>query len=269
MSALAATLLLFYRQAGWLAGPAVETWLRARLRRGREDAGRLPERLGHPSLPRPEGRLVWLHAASVGESLSVLPVVERLIRSGLAVLVTTGTTSSAALMRARLPPGALHQFVPVDRAPPVRRFLDHWRPDLAVWVESEFWPVMIEETAARDVPMVLVQGRVSDRSFSRWRRFPGLIGRLLAPFVLCLGQSARDAERLALLGARRVDFVGDLKTAAPPLPADPAELDRLRARLAGRTVWLAASTHAGEESVVGHVHQALAPRHPGLLTLVA
>lgn len=269
MSALAASLLLLYRQTGWLAGPAIARLLRARLRRGREDAARLSERMGQPSRPRPEGRLVWVHAASIGESLSVLPVIERLVGEALSVLVTTGTTTSAALMRDRLPAGAFHQFVPVDSTPFVRRFLDHWRPDLAVWVESEFWPVMIEETASRRVPMAVVQGRMSDRSFRRWRRFPGLIGRLLSRFAACLAQSERDAERLAALGGRAVACLGNLKEAAPPLPAEPEDLARLATLFEGRPVWLAASTHAGEEHVAGRVHQRLATERPGLLTIVA
>ncbi|MCF8506923.1 MAG: HipA N-terminal domain-containing protein [Caulobacter sp.] len=204
----------------------------------------------------------------VGESLSVLPVIERLRAEDLPVMITTGTTTSAALMAERLPGGAFHQFVPVDRAPFVTRFLDHWRPDLAVWVESEFWPVMVEETARRGVPMVLVQGRISDRSFRRWRRFPGLIGRLLSHFDACLAQSAGDAERLEALGGRGVACLGNLKAAMPPLPADPAELDRLSALIAGRPVWLAASTHAGEEVIAARVHQRLAATRPGLLTVI-
>ncbi|MCB2101801.1 MAG: 3-deoxy-D-manno-octulosonic acid transferase, partial [Rhodobacterales bacterium] len=180
---------------------------------GKEDRARFGERQGRPGLDRPNGPLVWLHAASVGESLSLLPLIERLraARPDITPLVTTGTVTSARLLGERLPEGALHQYVPVDRPSWVRAFLDHWRPDLALWAESEFWPNLLRDTADRGVPMVLLNGRISDRSFATWQKQRRLIGALLGGFALCLGQTARDAERLAALGARRTGCVGNLK----------------------------------------------------------
>jgi len=210
---------------------------------------------------------VWLHAASVGEAVSMLPVVEALQkRPGVTVLVTTGTVTSAAMMKDRLPEGAIHQFVPVDRIAWVRRFLDHWKPDLALWVESEFWPNLLVETAKRKIPLVLLNGRISARSFRRWLKTPGFIGRLLSGFVLCLGQTEEDARRLSSLGAANTACLGNLKFAAPALPADEDALAVLLAALGDRPRWLAASTHAGEEALAGRVHKALAI--PGLVTLI-
>ena len=257
-----------YRLASVALGPLIGPFLRRRLARGKEDPVRLPERMGVPGLPRPAGRLVWLHAASVGESLSLLPLVERLGGWGLQVLMTTGTLTSAKLMAERLPPPALHQFVPVDRPAWVRRFLDHWRPDLVLWAESDFWPNMLGEIRRRRLPLILVQGRVSPRSLAGWRRAPGFIATLLGRFDLCLAQTPGDAERLRRLGARDVRCAGNLKQAVPPLPCDEAELERLRQAVGSRPLWLAASTHAGEEMAVARVHRALAPRLPGLLTIV-
>ena len=214
--------LALYRAALFALWPGVRLYLALRLRRGKEDPGRFGERLGNPTLPRPAGRLVWLHAASVGESLSLLPLVEAL-RSGrpaLSVLVTTGTVTSAKLLAERLPKGVLHQYVPVDRFVAVRRFLDHWRPDLVLWAESEFWPNLVSQPARRKIPMVLVNGRISPRSFKGWRRAPSLIKKLLAGFTLCLGQSEADAQRLKELGAPDARSLGNLKFAAPPLPVD-------------------------------------------------
>ncbi|NQV84294.1 MAG: 3-deoxy-D-manno-octulosonic acid transferase, partial [Rhodospirillales bacterium] len=237
---------------------------------GKEDPVRVGERLGHPGRLRPDGLLVWVHAASVGESLSMLPLIERLVgdRPGLRVLVTTGTVTSARLMAERLPEGAFHQYVPVDRIAWVRRFLDHWRPDLALWAESEFWPNMIIEAANRNIPMVLVNGRISPQSFAGWQRFGGLIGKLLGCFDLCLGQSDADALRLRELGAKSAKHVGNLKYAGSPLPADAVALAAMRGAIGGRPVWLAASTHAGEEDVAAHVHKQLKSGHVGLLTLI-
>ena len=262
-------ILALYRAATTIGEPLISAFLRRRMDDGKEDASRFPERQGIAGRSRPPGRLVWLHAASVGEAVSVLPVLERIqARPDMVALLTTGTVASAELMAGRLPAGAIHQYVPVDRPAWVRRFLDHWRPDLALWLESEFWPNLLTETSARGIPMVLLNGRVSPRSFARWRRYPGLARRLLQVFELCLGQTELDAERLRLLGARRVAAAGNLKFAAPPLPVDEAGLTAMKRALGTRPCWLAASTHAGEEAIVGAVHRALKPRFPGLLTII-
>ena len=264
-------MLALYRLATDLGGPAINMILARRRARGKEDAARLPERQGIPGRPRPEGRLVWLHGASVGESMSALPLIERLVAGHpkLNVLVTTGTVTSAALLAERLPGRAFHQYVPVDRTAWVRRFLDHWRPDAALWMESEFWPNLILETAARDIPMVLLNGRMSDRSFRRWSGRRGTIKKILSRFALCLAQSDADRERFAALGAADPQCFGNLKYAAPPLPHDQGELAALRKAVRGRPLWLAASTHRGEEDMVMAAHRTLAVRHKGLFTILA
>lgn len=259
-----------YRTLTILGGPLIGVYLKRRMARGKEDAARFGERLGRPGLPRPDGRLAWVHAASVGESLSLLPLVERLAaRPGWHVLVTTGTVTSAQLMAERLPSGAIHQFVPVDRPGYARSFLDHWRPDLVLWAESDFWPNLLDAIRHRNLPLVLVQGRISPKSFAGWQRAPGFIARMLSAFTLCLGQTPGDAQRLAALGAHKVDCLGNLKMAVPPLPADEAELTALRAAIGTRPLWLAASTHPGEEALAIRVHRQLAERFPGLLTVIA
>jgi 3-deoxy-D-manno-octulosonic-acid transferase len=264
-------MLAVYRAATWAAAPLIRAYLIYRRLRGKEDAVRFRERLGKAGRARPPGPLVWLHAASVGESLALLPLIERIqsLASATHVLVTTGTVTSARLLAERLPAGAFHQYVPVDRQAYVRRFLDHWRPDLVLWTESEFWPNLVSMTAERGVPMVLVQGRISDRSFAGWRQRPDLIRTLLSGFALCLAQSEEDAWRLGVLGARDARCRGNLKFATPPLPADTAELERLRSALGSRPRWLAASTHPGEEILAARVHDTLRSAHPGLLTLIA
>lgn len=258
-----------YRGLTIALGPLIPVYLARRMARGKEDKARFAERLGQPGRPRPPGPLVWLHAASVGESLSLLPLVERLAaRPGLGLLMTTGSVTSARLMARRLPAGVLHQFVPVDRPAYVRRFLDHWRPDLVLWAESDFWPNMLAAISARGTPLVLVQGRVSPRSFAGWKKAPGFIRRVLANFTLCLGQTEDDRTRLAALGAHDSRCLGNLKLAQPPLPCDEAELERLKTVIGARPLWLAASTHAGEEAIAAGVHRRLKASHPDLLTLI-
>jgi 3-deoxy-D-manno-octulosonic-acid transferase len=261
-----------YRALSVALGPAIQFYLARRLERGKEDPERFAERKGIPSRPRARGPLVWVHAASVGEAVSMLSLIDRLLveRPKLSVLVTTGTVTSARLLASRLPADrAWHQYVPVDQPRNVRRFLDHWRPDLALWVESELWPNLLAEAAARGIPRLLINGRMSARSFARWRRVPGLIGPLMRGFALCLAQDAAQAERFAALGAANASTVGDLKAAAAPLPVDESAFRALAAQCAGRPLWLAASTHEGEEEIAAYTHRALKVAHQGLLTIIA
>ncbi|MDP6069656.1 MAG: 3-deoxy-D-manno-octulosonic acid transferase [Alphaproteobacteria bacterium] len=259
-----------YRGLTIALGPLIALYLRGRRRRGKEDPERFAERQGRASRPRPEGPLIWIHTASVGELTSALPLMRCLLeqRAELTLLVTSGTVTSARLAADRLPPRAIHQFVPADRPDWVGRFLDHWRPDLALWVESELWPNLLGQSRARGIVTVLINARMSRRSFRRWQRLPGLIGPLLGGFALCLAQDQEQAERLRALGATKVEVSGSLKQAAEPLPAEAAELQRLRAATAGRPLWLAASTHDGEEAIAARVHGDLAAAHPGLLTVI-
>jgi len=185
------------------------------------------------------------------------------------MLVTSGTVTSSGLAEQRLPRGVIHQFVPVDVPRFVRRFHQHWRPDLALFVESDLWPNMVMETAGHGVPMILVNGRVSENSLKRWRRLPALIVDLLGRFDLCLARTPADAERLDELGAPRMVVTGDLKLDVPAPPADPARLAALQAAIGNRPVIAAASTHAGEESAVIEAHRRLRGNYPGLLTLIA
>jgi 3-deoxy-D-manno-octulosonic-acid transferase len=263
-------LLSAYRAASWVAGPLISLYLRRRLARGREHPERFGERLGHAGLPRPAGELLWCHAASVGEAVSVLPLLERFwgAHPDWTVLLTTGTLTSAELVAARAGGGIIHQFVPVDRPAAVARFLDHWRPSLALWVESELWPNLIRETRARGVPMALVNARMSDRSFRNWQHWRRAARSLLGAFDLILAQSAEDAKRLMALGAPSAATMGNLKAAAPPLPVDDKALRSLRAIIGNRPCWLAASVHPEEIEDVTSVQRYLTVQSPDYLTII-
>ncbi|ADZ71831.1 3-deoxy-D-manno-octulosonic acid transferase [Polymorphum gilvum] len=260
--------LTVYRGLATLALPAAWIVHKLRCRVGKDDPARGGERFGRTALVRPDGRLVWVHAASVGETNSVLPLVERLVDGGSSVLLTTVTTTSAEVAAQRLPAGAVHQFVPYDSPPVLRRFLDHWRPELALMVESEVWPATFSLLAERAIPLVVVNGRLSVRSFARWKRFGRLARALFSTVDLCLAQSRSDAERYRRLGVAAVRSPGNLKYDVEPPAADEAELARLRAALGGRRVWLAASTHPGEEDIALAAHARLRERFPDLLTVL-
>jgi 3-deoxy-D-manno-octulosonic-acid transferase len=262
--------LRLYQLASSAVTPvAAPRLLARRLDRGKEHPERLAERRGEASEPRPAGPLIWLHGASVGEMLAAVPLIERIRNLGFAALVTSGTVTSAALAEHRLPPGTLHQFVPLDAPRYVKRFLNHWKPDLALFIESDLWPNLILAAAQRRIPMILINGRLSDRSFRRWRKVPSVIGALLSRFDMCLTQSAADAERYSELGAPRVSSTGNLKLDAPPPPVNEAELRKLKAAIGVRPVIAAASTHPGEETTIIAAHRRLRAKNPSLLTIIA
>lgn len=262
-------LLALYRGAGRLAQPFAPTFLGFRRRRGKEHPVRWREKLGKPSLARPNGALVWLHGASVGESVALLPLVEALCAQGMAALVTSGTAASARMMQTRLPAGAMHQFAPLDTPQATAAFLDHWRPAFGMIAESELWPTWLVEARARAIPMFLVNARMSERSYGRWRKRPALIGAMLGRVAAVFARTREDGERYLDLGAKRVELTGNLKFDVAAPPADPAALAGLAAAIGARAVWAAASTHPGEEEAALGVHTALKRRFPDLLTLIA
>lgn len=262
--------LAAYRMATRAVGPVVPYLLSQRLKRGKEDAERIDERLGIAVLNRPQGTLAWLHAASVGESLSILPLITqmRINRPDLNILVTTGTVTSAKLMADRLPGGAIHQYVPLDHPDYCARFLDHWRPDLGVWVESEFWPNLIVASDERHIPLALVNARITAKSFEGWQRFPKTIGDLVSRFSAVFAQDQASAERLRALGVRNVATPGNLKHDATPLTADAHEVERLAHAIGSRPLWLATNTHEGEDLIAADVHRALVAQHENLITFI-
>jgi len=258
-----------YRLLSAAATPLAPLFLARRLRRGKESGARLGERRGESGIRRPAGPLIWVHGASVGEVASVLPLIARLRARGIGVLVTSGTVTSSNLAEQRLPPDVIHQFVPLDTPRFARRFLEHWRPDLALFVEQDIWPNLLIEATRRDVPMILVNGRLSEASFQRWRRLPNTIANLLARFDLCLAGTPADGARFSELGAPRVVTSGNLKLDVPAPPADAKTLEALKKAIGNRPVIAAASTHAGEETAMIEAHKRLRKNFPRLLTIIA
>jgi len=258
-----------YRRLAAAATPLTSILLAKRLKRGKEHPLRIGERRGETAVARPPGPLIWTHGASVGEMLSLMPLVERLRAKGFAVLMTSSTVTSAKLAERRLAPGVIHQFVPIDTPKFITRFLEHWRPNLALFSESDLWPNLIIESTGRGIPLILVNARLSAQSFDRWRYAPTTIAALLRRFDLCLAQSELDADRYAHLGAPRINMTGNLKLDVPAPPVDAQKLTAMRSAIAGRPVIAAASTHPGEEVLVIDAHRRLRHSFPGLVTILA
>lgn len=259
-----------YRYATIALAPIVPLALKRRAARGKEDRDRMAERLGFAGRARPEGQLIWIHGASVGECQAALPLIDALLKeSGRSILVTSGTVTSAKLMAERLPPRAFHQFAPVDTPSAIVRFLDHWQPNIGLFVDSEIWPNTLAKAYARGIKLALINGRISARSFAGWRRFRRSAKTLLSNYDVCLAQDAETAARLTALGAPRVEITGSLKADAPPLPADQAKLGALRMAIGTRPVLLAVSTHPGEDETILPARDVLRRQFPDLLTIIA
>ncbi|NBU27607.1 MAG: 3-deoxy-D-manno-octulosonic acid transferase [Caulobacteraceae bacterium] len=267
--------LTLYRWATTIFGLVVPALLRARARRGKEDPARLDERMGIASTPRPPGGLVWIHSVSVGESLSVLPLIERLARQrpDLTILSTSATVTAAALLARRLPPGVIHQYAPVDTPAISRRFLNHWRPDLMILVEGEIWPNLILGARARGARLALLSARITEKTAAGWARAPQAAAALLSCLDLVKPQDGASAERLAKFGVQTAGPL-NLKLVGEVLPFDADVLADLKGQIGERPVVLAASTHAGEEAMIVQAFRKvtdrdgrdalliLAPRHP-------
>lgn len=264
----ARTAMRLYRWAGAAAYPAIGPYVAWRAAKGKEDPARRRERYGFASVERPAGPVIWLHAASVGETSAIAPLVARLYGAGIAVVLTTGTTTSARMVEERLGDQVIHQYVPLDLKPAVSRFLSHWQPDLAIFAESELWPMTILELGARRVPQVLVNARLSDRSYQSWKKRAWLAEALFENLSMVVAQSEADGARFVELGARPVQVSGNLKADTIPPPADPQALGALVAQIGGRPTWAAISTHDGEETIAAEVHRLLAARFRDLVTII-
>jgi 3-deoxy-D-manno-octulosonic-acid transferase len=265
------TLYSIYRAASTAVGPLLRGYLNRRAKAGKEDPARLSERFGEPGRPRPDGKLIWVHAASVGESISALPLLKAVLDANpdAHAVFTSGTLTSAGILADRLPKQAFHQFVPVDHPTAIARFINHWKPDLVLWVESELWPNALEAVRTAGIPAALVNARLSEKSFQQWRRARGLSSRILSTFQVTLAQTQETAARLAELGSHEVRVTGNLKASAGALPAAPDVLAQIRDMIGNRPVFAAASTHDGEEELLARAYLTLKTSRPDLLLIIA
>jgi 3-deoxy-D-manno-octulosonic-acid transferase len=257
--------LILYRALLPISAPLILEW---RKKKGKESVSRIHERRGLSSHPRPHGFLIWIHATSVGEVRSVFPLIEHYTQKGHKVLLTSTTQTSAQLAQKLLPSGALHQFIPLDTPTYVRRFLEHWKPNVALLAESEIWPTLLLEAHQYGIPLAIINGRLSEHSFHRWKFLPKTANCLLSRVHICLMQTASDAQRWIDLGGKTPQVVGNLKYDVPPPHANFERLSSLQKILSGRPLWVAASTHKGEEDGLLSVHIKLRERFPSLLTCI-
>lgn len=270
------TALFAYRALTGALSPFLPLLLKQRVRRGKEDGARLQERLGYAFRRRPAGQLVWLHGASIGESQVLLQLFESLRKEApdLQGVITTQTMTSAELIARKAIDGLIHQMAPLDTVFATERFLKHWTPDLAIFAEGDIWPNMLTKLDAKRIPRMLVNARMTEKSFNGWMRFPKLAGRLFGGFQTIHAANQKTGDWLKVFSRNRARYTGNIKHSAPPLRADMNELEKLKTIVGERAVLAAISTHPGEEEIVVEAYKALraemteppllilAPRHP-------
>jgi 3-deoxy-D-manno-octulosonic-acid transferase len=268
--------LFLYRALTFLAAPLARPLLAIRTARGHESTNpaRRAERLGIASLPRPEGKVFWFDATSVGESNSAMPMMDFVLEEfpGSGVLVTTTTVTGARNMETKLASlrsRAFHQFLPLDRAAYANRFLDHWKPSAGFFVDSDFWPNLLMSAHERHIPLILLNGRISNRSYERWMRHRAAAARLMGTFAYALAKSDGDAKKLSDMGMASVDCVGNLKYGVPPLPYDAPAVSEIKAAAKGRASWMASVTHRGEEEHILNAHRTIRGKFPEALLVIA
>lgn len=249
----------------------IRPYIKKRIKIGKEDPNRLNERLGQPKLPRPEGKLIWMHGASVGETISMLPLIDKILKEdkNIHVMVTSGTVTSADVMSKRLPERAFHQYIPIDNPKFVKNFIQHWQPDLALWFEAELWPSLISEIHKNKIPLVLVNGRIADKAFKHWKMFKFFSKEMLDCFDLCLGQSKEDTRRLNAIGAKDAQYLGNLKYAGFNPPVDADKKQNIVNQIGDRPLWGVISTHNNEEEQIGQYIAEMKKQIPNLFTLIA
>ena len=254
-----------------ILAPLLPLWIKRRALKGKEDPARQGERFGKTTTARPQGQLFWMHGASVGETTMLLPLIKKLLEHYPAahLLVTSGTVTSANLMTERLPERAIHQYVPLDTPKAVEAFLDHWKPDAAFWAESEIWPNLITHTKSRNIPMALINARMSEKSIQGWAKRKATAKTLFGAFDVILPANVNTANGLSWLLDTEIEQAGNLKDAAPKLPVNQIELDKLQTQINNRPVWCAASTHKGEEEIVINAHKDILKKHPNAVLILA
>ena len=263
-------MLKIYQKITVKCGALFDKILELRLKANKEDPKRISERQGNPTLPRPDGTLIWIHAASVGEAQSTLILIKSItdIKPDAQFMITSGTVTSAKLMAERLPDNAFHQYYPLDRPDWVNSFIEHWKPDMILWMESELWPNMLGAIKAAKIPALLVNARLSNKSYNAWNLCSGMAKELLSTFEIILCQTTQDQARFEKLGAPKAVTTDNVKFSAAPLPISNTNLEKMQTAIADRPTWVFASTHDGEEQLACRIHQTLKQKVPNLLTII-
>ena len=266
--------LKIYQLLTIILSPLIDIFMLIRLLRGKEDKVRFKERFGYSTIARPEGKVIWFQCASVGESNSAMPLIDKIIEKyneNVTVLITTGTTTSASTIYKKIADrkNIIHQYTPIDKYFVIKRFLKHWKPDVLITVESEIWPNMITMTHKIGDKVMIVNAKISEKSFRRWKKFKSLKESVFDSIDICYPQSQDDQFRLINLGIQNTIYLGNLKFDIPKLKVDKDFLKNLQESTEGRHVVLCASAHDEEKEKVAEIYKELQNNFSDLIFIVA
>ncbi len=264
-------MLLIYNVLNILLLPLWVLYLLYRAIKGKEELSRVKEKFGIASISAPKNKsLIWIHVASVGETMSILTLIDKLKIKlpSYQILLTSGTVASAKIIKDKLKDIVIHQYLPLDNYICINLFLNYWRPKLVLFVESEFWPSIISESAKRS-KVISVNSRLSPRSCENWRRYPAFIKPITDSISLFMAQSLNDMERLKLIGAKNTIYLGNLKYCTNNKAIDNKSLLKLKRLFKGREIFLAASTHEGEDRIIAEIYYHLKKQNKKLLLIIA
>ena len=261
--------LYLYKLISFLLYPLWLFSLKQRIKNGKEDPDRYLEKLGHISVPRPKGKLIWFHAVSVGEINIIIPFVKLYNKQFPKVhfLITTTTVTSAAVFLKAHVPNSIHQYLPIDVPFVVKKFFKHWQPNLSIFTESEIWPSLLS-IATKYSKVLLINARLSDKSFTKWKRVPKFMASLLKMFDEVLPGTAIDLKKFSFFYEKNIKYLGNLKNASPTMPYNRTLLGKLRHNTSGRQIVVYASTHRGEEEMILYVHKQIKHIYPDFLTII-
>lgn len=261
-----------YKTLSMLAWPVLKALPYRRAYKGKEKKERIAERFGIAKNKRPAGQIIWFHATSNGETLSAFPLIEELRKRNedITVLITTMTVTAADLVQKRMghDENIIHQFIPYDHPSWIKKFHEFWQPNMVIWIESELWPNHLSEIKKRNIPAILANARLSEKSVKRWFWVNGFFQSMMSCFDTILAQTERDLQNLNILGLDHVQSVGNLKDIALPLPFDIVAADDIRGVIKAKPCVLYASTHDPEEDIARDIHTELKKEFPDLLSII-
>jgi len=240
-----------------------------RIFKGKEDTSRFKEKIGFFSKKRNKGELIWFHGASVGEIQSIIPLVERFEKNKKIkqILITSNTLSSSLIIKNLKLKKTIHQFFPIDCNFISQKFLDYWKPSKAFFIDSEIWPNTVNNLYKRNIPIFLLNGRITNKSFRRWKFFSYFAKSIFGKFYLCLSSNTETNKYLKKLGAKNIKFIGNLKFSQSENEKTNLNKDLINL-INSRKAWCASSTHYNEEELCGMAHIRLKKRFKNILTII-
>jgi len=261
-----------YKFFTYLFYPFAPIYLLIRKLRNKEDSNRYKERLSKINTPRSGGILIWFHVASVGEAMSILPLIENFIQDQKInkILITSITLSSGKILEKRFSqnPKVIHQFLPLDVPVLTNKFLDHWKPNLSIFIDSEVWPNLIFDISKRKIPLLLINGRITKKSFLRWKLVVNFAKKIFEKFDLCLTSNEESEGFLKILGAKNIKNYGNLKFSKINTDLNNKLDSDFLNKIENRKIWCGASTHPTEEILCAKSHLKIKKKYNNILTII-